>query len=370
MAGLYLHIPFCKKACHYCNFYFSTALSNKEQFVQNLIQEIKNKKTLIDEPISTVYFGGGTPSQLSIDNIHQIVETISKYYSLANHPEITFEANPDDISREFAINLKAIGINRVSIGIQSFIEKELKLMNRSHSSIQAISALENLLDAGFDNINADLIYGLPESTEAGLRENLRILHQLNIPHLSCYSLTVEEKTKLHRLVREKKVSMIAEETNIRQYHTLIETTRQYGFEQYELSNFAKNEKYSQHNTAYWFGKPYLGFGPSAHSYYNKRRSWNISNLISYNKGIEQHKPIQEEEALTEENIFNEYIMTRLRTKWGINTSDLDKIFSNQNHHQLKVLIEEGYIDQLTNKNYILTQEGKILADQIILRLMV
>lgn len=370
MAGLYLHIPFCKKACHYCNFYFSTSLSKKEQFVQYLIQEIKYKKTLLEEPINTIYFGGGTPSQLSIEDIHQILETIYHHYSIANHPEISFEANPDDISKAFAIALRSAGINRMSIGIQSFVEKELILMNRSHTSHQAVSALENLIDAGFENINADLIYGLPESTEMGLKENLKILHQINIPHLSCYSLTIEEKTKLHRLVREKKVGMIAEETNIKQYHTLIETTYQYGFEQYELSNFAKNERYSQHNTAYWFGKPYLGFGPSAHSYYNKKRSWNVSNLIAYNKGIEELNPNQEEEILTEENTYNEYIMTRLRTKWGISISELNHILPAQNLHQLAILEEEGYVGQLTNKNYILTQEGKLLADQIILKLMV
>ena len=369
MAGLYIHIPFCKKACHYCNFYFITSKSSIEKFIRALNLEIHNASKHFKFPIETIYFGGGTPSILSIKNLSSIISTIKSHYAILPNCEFSIEVNPDDIHQEYLTGLNELGFHRISIGIQSFFDDDLKAMNRSHDKLQGLNAL-NLLSQNNFKINADLIYGMPHSTTNQLKENIKIIHDAGISHLSCYSLTVEEKTKLHRLIQNKEIQLPKELNNIAQYSTLIETTEFYGFEQYEISNFAKNKEYSKHNMGYWFGKYYYGLGPSAHSYFDGKRSWNISNLNAYIEGIESKKIIQEEELLTKENIVNEYIITRLRTKWGINLSELIEIMPYNKTDIIKELEANKMITFIENNNIVLTQKGKIIADQIILQLMV
>jgi len=368
MSGIYIHIPFCKKACHYCNFHFSTSQKYRAAYVDALLKEIEIKKTLpFNNTINTIYFGGGTPSQLDIKHISRIVESLYKNYPIASEIEFTIEANPDDLSIEKLKSYHALGVNRLSIGIQSFNTKDLLYLNRLHDSSMAASSIKNAQDNGFTNINIDLIYGLPTQSLKDWTKNLNTFFDLNIPHLSAYCLTVEPKTPLDVLIKKGTVAPVDETQGIRHYKKLIESIKQKGFAQYEISNFAKNECYSKHNLSYWQQKAYLGFGASAHSYYGDTRSWNISNTSAYIRNINNHIPFSESENLYTLTKYNEYVLTSLRTMWGIDLNYIKYTFGDYYLTYLSGLTPP-YIQNrqvLLKENSIqLSETGKLFADKI------
>lgn len=367
MAGIYIHIPFCKQKCSYCDFHFSTSLKHKSSFVKALIEEIKLKKELISEPVSSIYFGGGTPSLLSNEGLLLIVDTLNENYSIDNDIEFTLECNPDDLSKEKLHNLKNAGVNRLSIGVQSFFEDDLQFFNRAHSSKQASESILKSQDAGFDNITIDLIYGSPTLTMKKWEENLNHIDQLNIPHLSAYTLTVEPNTALHHQVKTQQTQLPTDEQTIRQFELLIQKTKKFGLTQYEVSNFGKEGFYSFHNSNYWKGVEYLGIGPSAHSFIGGKRYWNVANNLKYINAIENNTSYYEEEIIDHATSYNEYILTHLRTIWGI---DRNYIYSTYNdkivQHFEKELARYSNSSYLQSVNNIitLTTEGIFLADKI------
>lgn len=371
--GIYIHIPFCTKACHYCNFYFVTSLTKRAEFIEALIQEIKHRAAFFkDNSVQTIYFGGGTPSLLESTEIDKILNTIYQYYDTKNLIEVTIEANPDDLIESKIIDLKQAGFNRLSIGIQSFIEEDLKRMNRSHSVEQAHKAL-NLVKKYFDNYSIDLIFGLPEMTLEKWKYNLNQVLFYNVPHISTYNLTIEEKTALERLIKNKKVAVTSESINADLYSYTLEFLELHGYINYEISNFGKKDFFALHNTSYWLDIAYLGFGPSAHSYINNTRQWNISNLNSYIKNIKNNEIWYENELLTTNNRYNEYVLTKLRTIFGINSEEITIKFGDSYAVHLKKHIQK-YIQQglIINKNstYKLTNQGKLLADVLSSDLMI
>lgn len=368
MAGVYIHIPFCRKACHYCDFHFSTSLKEKDALVDSLCEEIELRKDYLkDKNISTIYFGGGTPSLLEEDDIKKILDKVSKHFTLAPDTEITLEANPDDLSKEKLKALKNAGINRLSIGIQSFYDEDLILMNRTHNAKQAVSAVKDAQDTGFSNISIDLIYGLPNLSMQRWQHNLQQAFELQVPHLSAYSLTVEQRTALNHMVKEGKVVLPEEFLVVEQFTMLMETAEKNGFVHYEISNFSKKGMESKHNSSYWKNEHYLGVGPSAHSFDGISRQWNISNNAIYIKKIKSGEDWFEKEELTEADRYNEYIMTRLRTIWGINLDFVKKNFGEEKLDsfvkQLQPFISSGDL-QHGEENVFLTRKGKLLADKI------
>ncbi|MCB9360728.1 MAG: radical SAM family heme chaperone HemW [Flavobacteriales bacterium] len=367
MAGIYIHIPFCKQKCSYCDFHFSTSLKYKSSLIDALIKEIESKKGILKENISSIYFGGGTPSLLSNDDLLLIIDALNKNYTITPTVEITFECNPDDISKTKLNHLKNAGINRLSIGIQSFFEEDLKLFNRAHNSTQAKKSILLSQDAGFDNITVDLIYGSPLLTQQKWEDNLTQIGKLNIPHLSAYTLTVEPNTALQHQVKSNQIQLPSDEQAIAQFKTLIEMTEGFGLNQYEISNFGKEDYYSYHNSNYWKGVEYLGFGPSAHSYINNKRIWNISNNIKYIKAINETKKYWEEEVIDEITAYNEYILTRLRTIWGIEKNYISENFNlyifNHFIKELAPYLKSSYL-QVSNNKITLTKEGIFIADKI------
>lgn len=367
MAGIYIHIPFCKQKCSYCDFHFSTSLKYKTSLIECLVKEIASKKNLLKTSISSIYFGGGTPSLLSYEELSLIFEALHKNYNLNSNTEITFECNPDDITASLLNMLKDLGINRLSIGIQSFFEDDLQLFNRAHNSTQAKQSVLLSQDAGFENITVDLIYGSPLLTQKKWEANLNLIDKLNIPHLSAYTLTVEPKTALHHQVETNKIKLPTDEQAISQFKTLIETTENLGLTQYEISNFGKEDFYSFHNSNYWKGIEYLGFGPSAHSFYENKRVWNISNNIKYINGINENSVYWEEEIIDEITAYNEYILTRLRTIWGIEIDYISENFNptilNHFNKELAPYLKSSYL-QVSNNKITLTKEGIFIADKI------
>src|ERR1043165_552088 len=366
MAGIYIHIPFCKQACHYCNFYFSTSLGNKDKFVQALVKEIElSKDYLQSDAIETIYFGGGTPSVLSIDDLLLITETLARHYNLTGLKEFTIENNPDDLNPQKIAELKELkryGLNRFSIGVQSFFDEDLKYMNRAHNSAEALSSIKRVQDAGFEKITLDLIYGTPTMNDANWHKNLETAFELNVPHISSYALTVEPKTNLQNRIAKGVSKPVDEEQSARQFRILINEMKAHGFEQYEISNFAKDQKYAVHNTNYWFGKKYLGLGPSAHSFNQLSRRWNVANNLNYINSIEEGKIPFEEEILTEAQQVNEKLMTGLRTQWGVRISDFDLRIADLIQASLKEVDASHYV--LENGILRLTDEGKFFADAI------
>lgn len=319
------------------------------------------------DSISTIYFGGGTPSILSIQEIEVVLNSISSHYSLDLNPEITLEANPDDLNRHYLKELNSLGINRLSIGIQSFHESDLQWMNRAHTSIQSHHAIQFAIDEGFENINCDLIFGIPNSSDQIWSNNISQMIQYQIPHLSCYALTVEEKTKLYSAIRNKQSEAPDDEHTVRQMNILFQIMSEHGYEAYEISNYCKPGFRSKHNSNYWQGKPYLGFGPAAHSFHNTQRRWNISNNNLYIQYIESNLPYYETEELSRRDLFNEYIMVNLRRMEGIDTEyilEYHSEFYREFINQLNQLNHSKYF--IKNKNsYSLTNEGKIMSDWII-----
>jgi oxygen-independent coproporphyrinogen-3 oxidase len=368
MAGIYLHIPFCKQACYYCDFHFSTSMKMKEDFTEVLLKElILQRDYLKDEAINTVYFGGGTPSLLSYDDISELLDTIYMNYNVNGIPEITLEANPDDLSNKKLKELSKTKVNRLSIGVQSFDDKDLRFMNRAHTANEAENCIKNAQDIGFENLTADLIYGTPTLSDEQWKSNLNKLNSLDIPHLSCYCLTVESKTALADFIRKGKAPDVDEQKSATHFEIMLEEMDKYGYDQYEISNFCKEGKFSEHNTAYWFGEKYLGLGPSAHSYNGTTRQWNVSNNPLYIKSINENKIPYEIETLTNEQRFNEYILTSLRTKWGTDINKVEKDFGTEDKetlmNQVMNYLERGLIIKKDN-HFFLTNKGKLIADTI------
>ncbi|MXO33522.1 radical SAM family heme chaperone HemW [Apibacter sp. B3889] len=329
MSGLYIHIPFCVKKCNYCNFHFSTQFNYKSQLIQAIGKELILRKNELITPIKTIYFGGGTPSILNYKELEYLFTIIKEHYNISETKEITFEANPDDLSVEYLHFLKnQTLVNRLSVGIQSFIDEDIKFMNRNHNAYEAIQSIRSAQDIGFNNITIDLIYGAQTTTHERWMYTLEKAISLGIPHISSYALTVEPKTAFDAQIRKNKLPPIDEEKQAIQFEMLRNKLIEHKYIQYEFSNFGKETFFSQHNTSYWKNKPYLGIGPSAHSYNGKdKRSWNISHNIKYLKAIEKNILNYEEEVISEKDRFNEKIMLGLRTLWGINIDELEKEFS-------------------------------------------
>ncbi|MFN0049654.1 MAG: radical SAM family heme chaperone HemW [Cytophagales bacterium] len=367
MAGIYLHIPFCKQACHYCDFHFSTSIGTKSALVNALVKEIGLQKAYLDgEIVETIYFGGGTPSMLDISELALVLNSLYCHFNVAQNAEITLEANPDDINIEKLLLLKSLNINRLSIGIQTFDANFLKWMNRAHNAQQAIEALHSCFDAGFANISIDLMYGLPAENHSILENDLDTILKYKIPHISAYNLTIEPQTAFGKLQKNGKLAEASNEFAAVQMQMLIDRLVANDFIHYETSNFAKEGHFSKHNTAYWLDKKYVGIGPSAHSYNRTSRQFNVSNNGKYIQAIEQNKIPFEIEILTEKDKANEFIMTGLRTSWGL---DLEKI--DQLHSLKKEKFELGiakYIElelAITDGNYLkLTSKGKFYADKV------
>jgi oxygen-independent coproporphyrinogen-3 oxidase len=368
LSGIYIHIPYCKQQCTYCDFHFRISQKDKLEMLKSMEKEIEFKTNYLStKSIKTIYFGGGTPSILNIEEINSLINTIKDNYKISEGAEITLECNPDDLTEKKLLSLKEVGINRLSIGIQSFKDKDLEFMNRSHNSKEGIDCIKTAKKVGFNNITVDLIYGLPNQTVEEWEENLDILFSLDIQHISAYALTVENKTALNHLIKTGKIKALPDEKTIEQFNILQEKTKERGFIHYEISNFGKENFFSKHNTAYWQSKEYIGIGPSAHSFNGISRSWNISSNKKYIDGIQDDKSFSETEILTIEQQYNEYVFTSLRTIWGVDLDYLSERFlENITEHFLKEIakwIEKGYI-QKTNKKYTLTQKGKAFADGV------
>lgn len=370
MAGIYLHIPFCKQACFYCDFHFSTSLKKKDELVHSLIKElVLRKNELQNEIIETIYFGGGTPSLLTASEIDQLLNAIYKNYNIIEAPEITLEANPDDLSKEKIEELAKSPINRLSIGVQSFFEEDLKSMNRAHNSKEAKECL-SIATRHFDNITIDLIYGVPNMSTKRWKENLQIAFDFGINHISSYALTVEPKTVLDSFVKNGKYPEPDETEAKEHFNILMEETSINGFVHYEISNFGKPGYFSKHNTSYWLGKKYIGIGPSAHSFNNTHRSWNIANNANYIKNIQLGNLPNEVEKLTKEDQFNEYLMTGLRTIWGVSLTKIKQDFGDVLYKKLitnsQKFINEKLllitVSKTGNKVLKTTRKGKFLAD--------
>lgn len=367
MAGIYLHIPFCRQACHYCNFHFSTSLKLKNEFVDALLKEIQLQSTYLPlEPVNTIYFGGGTPSLLSIDELSSILQTLRQTFTVAADAEVTLEANPDDIVEEKLKDWKQVGINRLSIGVQSFFEEDLRWMNRAHTAQQAIDNLK-LARQYFDNITIDLIYGTPTLPDDKWQHNVQQAIALGITHLSCYALTVEPGTALAHMINKHKTIDVNTDDQARQFLLLMDWMQAAGYEHYEISNFALPGKRSRHNSSYWQGASYLGLGPSAHSFNGESRQWNIANNALYIKSLKEDKVPFEVEHLTSTQRLNEYVMTSLRTMEGLNLEYVINNFGEKAANKLKQeaqqFIETGKM-QLNNGYLQLTKEGKLFADGI------
>lgn len=370
MAGIYIHIPFCRQACHYCDFHFSTSLKLKDAFLDALKKEVASRKDYLEKadlPVKTLYFGGGTPSLLTAEELTSIIDTVNDHFPIDSDAEITLEANPDDLTEEKVRDLKRTPINRFSIGIQSFFDDDLKFMNRAHNSEEALQSIRRVQDAGFKNITIDLIYGIPGASHARWKENLDITFSLNTPHVSAYCLTVEEKTALAQMVRTRKAPNVDDQHSSEQFIILIEEMKKQGYIHYEISNFCKDGFYSRHNSSYWKGAKYLGLGPSAHSFNGLARQWNISNNSVYISSINEGRPYWETEMLSTSQRYNEYILTTLRTIWGTSLGHIEKEFGKEYlRHCLAEADEhfsEGTLVRREN-NLFLSEQGKLLADRI------
>ncbi len=367
MAGIYLHIPFCKKACHYCNFHFSTQTADMQVFVDTLIQEIALQKSYIKEPIETIYFGGGTPSLLEEAQLKEILAAIDAHFEIADVIECTLEANPDDMHPSKIAAWKKIGINRLSIGIQSFQASALTWMNRAHTVEQSHVAIQMALDAGIDNLSIDLIYGTPSLSDQALMADLDWIAHYQIKHVSCYALTVEDKTALKKSIEKGQIENIDSEKQARHFEIVCARLKTMGLEHYEISNFAKPGFRSQHNSHYWSGETYLGLGPSAHSFNTISRQWNIANNALYIKSIAQGQLNFEIELLTEANRYNEYMMTSLRRMEGFDldmiTAKFGKRFYEHSIAMIKAMDAKNILNQNGN-HYSLKDQAKFLADGI------
>ena len=367
MAGIYIHIPFCKQACYYCDFHFSTSLKKKDELVQTLVKELELRKTEFSNiDVETIYFGGGTPSLLTNDELLMLIDSVYQNYNVIDNPEITLEANPDDLSVPRIKELAITPVNRLSIGIQSFFESDLKLMNRAHNAEEAKACLKEATKH-FDNISLDLIYGIPGATNEQWLENIDIALGYKVPHISSYALTIEPKTALAAFIKKGVIDDVDDEQAHEQFHMLKEKLDDAGFVHYELSNFGKPGYFSKNNSAYWQGKPYLGIGPSAHSFNGKQRGWNVRNNSKYINSIQQNELPIETETLTKTDQYNEYIMTGLRTIWGVSLTKVEEDFGTLLKdyllEQANIFINQHllYIDE---DHLRVTKKGQFLSDGI------
>ena len=368
MAGIYVHIPFCKQACTYCNFHFSTSLQHKSALLAALLREITLQANYLDgAEIESIYLGGGTPSLLSAAELNTIFEAINLRHRVAKDAEITLEANPDDLSQEYLAELgQKTPINRLSIGIQSFVQADLTFMNRAHHAEQARQAIEWAQSAGFRNLTVDLIYGSPMLTDAQWSENLATVFGYDIPHISCYCLTVEPKTALDYAIKKGAAPNVNDEKAAQHMEYLMHAMREAGYEQYEISNFAQPGHYARHNSNYWLGVPYLGLGPSAHSFDGKNRQWNVANNAKYIAELEKNNLPATLEILTPKDRYNEYVMTSLRTSWGCQLQRIEAMGADFSAYFMAAVlpfVADGTVLQTRNK-YALTDKGRLLADHI------
>ena len=367
MSGIYIHIPFCKQACHYCDFHFSTNLKKKDEMVLALAKEIEMRKSEFqDEIVETIYFGGGTPSILQIADLKFLIDAVYKNYKVVENPEITVEANPDDLTENRIIELSNNKVNRLSIGIQSFFEDDLQLMNRAHNVEEAKKCLE-IATHYFDNISIDLIYGVPEMSNEKWLQNIETALSFGVPHISSYALTVEPKTALHSFIQKGIIPQPDDEVAQEHFQILVDKLSENGFIHYELSNFGKENYFSKNNSSYWLGKKYIGIGPSAHSYDGKNRGWNVSNNSLYIKSIQENKLPIEIETLTKTDRYNEYIMTGLRTIWGVSFERIEqefgKTYLDYLNQQAAKFIEDHLL--FVDDNILrTTKKGKFLSDGI------
>ena len=369
MSGIYVHIPFCKSKCGYCGFYSLPSLKLKDRFLEALKEEITARRDFLGgESASTIYFGGGTPSLLSAEEIGSLLHLINKHYPIAPKPEITLEANPDTLSLEYLQALRETGINRLSIGIQSFFDNDLQYLGRKHNSEHARNCLAWAKQAGFDNLSLDLIYGLPTSNAEQWSRNLDLFFEADIPHLSAYALTLEPNAILTKQIEQGKAAPISDDDALRDYEILCQRAEKEGFLHYEISNFCRLGMHSKHNASYWFGTPYIGFGPSAHSYDGTSRQWNVSSVEKYlDAGLRDAG----HETLGPEQQYDEYVMLRLRTHWGIDLkwmkNKMDQRFSDYCEKQAQPLIAEGRITQ-TREFLYLDDRQMLFADGVAERL--
>jgi oxygen-independent coproporphyrinogen-3 oxidase len=367
MAGIYIHIPFCKKACHYCNFHFSVSIQQKDEMIKSICREAELRQEYVTERIDTIYFGGGTPSLLTAMELRLLLEKLKELFLIDENAEVTLEANPDDLNSSKPAEWKSIGINRLSIGVQSFFDQDLQWMNRAHTAEQALRNIQVAQEIGLHNITIDLIYGTPTLTDEQWKQNIKTALSLNIPHLSCYALTVEPKTALQKMIEQHKTEDIDADKQGRQFELLMEWMEAAGYEHYEISNFAQPGKRSKHNSSYWEGKHYLGLGPSAHSFNGFSRQWNISNNALYINQIKQNMVPYEIEQLTSTQQLNEYIMTSLRTSEGISLFSLIDKWGEVSAEKIAAASEkyrsQGMIFKESD-HLILTRKGKLFADAI------
>lgn len=368
MAGIYFHIPFCKQACHYCNFHFSTILSQKENMIVAMLNEVAlNKNYLDDAVVETIYFGGGTPSLLNAEELNRLFDAVTQAFPRLQLLEITLEANPDDIDQKYLQSLKSTPVNRFSLGVQSFREEDLQFMHRAHNVRQADYAIKAVQDAGFDNISIDLIYGTPGLSNDNWKRHIAYAQELQIPHISSYALTVEPRTALAHAIKTGKVAQPDAQQAAEQFVILMEEMEAGGYAHYEISNFAKDGKFALHNTNYWRGKSYLGIGPSAHSFNGYSRQWNIANNALYMKSLSEHLLNFEQEILTETNRINEYIMTSLRTMWGLDLQYVAAQFGMEAKRVLLLQAQDFILNNqlvLQDEHILLTKNGKLFADAI------
>ena len=374
MAGIYIHIPFCRKRCHYCDFFKSTDLTQKARLLEGLNKELKSRASeLSDEPINTVYLGGGTPSVLLIDEHRELLGTIYEHYRVADDAEITMEANPDDLSQAILSALRQTGYNRLSMGIQSFAESDLKLMNRRHGVLQAVQSVKWAKRAGFDNISIDLIYGLPYQSLAEWERNVLIAIELDVEHISAYNLTYHEGTVFYDQLKKGILKELPDELSLQQFELLIRLLKEAGYEHYEISNFCKPGMYSRHNSSYWKNEKYLGAGPSAHSFDLGTRRWNVSSVGKYLDGLENDQPYWESEILSEQDRYNDCIITGLRTVWGIAEAQIRLSFAASYYEHFEKCkqkyLQSGHVENIAGTVKI-SPQGLFISDKIMADFMV
>lgn len=369
MAGIYLHIPFCRNSCDYCDFHFSIDLTRSKDLIEAMVREIQLRKEYLNKLlVSTIYFGGGTPSLIKAEFIDVLYKEIKKNFRIDKNPEITLEANPEDIDTIYLKKISKIGINRLSIGIQSFFDDDLKFMNRLHNGAQAKKSILKARNAGFNNINIDLIYGFPGLLKKNWINNIKTAIDFHVEHLSAYHLTYEPSTVLYFRRRKERISEVCENDSLEQYAELTGRMKTAGYIHYEISNFALEGFYSRHNIGYWKQLPYLGIGPSAHSYNGISRQWNIAKNMSYIKGIEKNEGFFEKEELDLKTRYHEYVMTSLRTLWGADPGYICNEFGKEYYdHFIKNTAKFTHSGNLERKKdkYCLTQKGILIADFII-----
>jgi len=374
MAGIYIHIPFCRKRCHYCDFFKTTDFSMKSRILAALKKELENRSSeMASDEINTIYLGGGTPSTFLPDELKDILDAIRENYLVSPEAEITMEANPDDLNQANLTALRQIGYNRLSMGIQSFAESDLKLMNRRHGVMQAVQSVKWAKRAGFSNLSIDLIYGLPNQTLEEWERNVRIAVELDVQHISAYNLTYHEGTVFYDQLKKGILKELPDELSVQQFETLIRILKEAGFEHYEISNFCKPGFYSQHNSSYWKNKKYLGIGPSAHSFDLESRRWNVSSIAKYLQGLENDESYNETEILTEQDRYNDYIITGLRTIWGISEDYIRREYSDKYFvHYQKIKWKYQHSGHITSSSEMVTinSNGLFISDKIMSDFMV